>query len=72
MSTPIFVSLSIAGEGFLLYCLYHFKQELNKASACECPDRRTGSVRSRPLPSDLHVRLAGVRNSQVTGRKRAA
>jgi hypothetical protein len=28
MATMIFVSLCVAAEGFLLYCLFHFGQEL--------------------------------------------
>jgi hypothetical protein len=77
MSTMIFVSLCIAGEGFLLYCLYHFRQKLKKMSQCECDQsyasQRFDALRSRRLPSDLQAQFArvpGVREAK--GRKHAA
>ena len=77
MSTMLFVSLCIAGEGFLLYCLYHFRQELKKMSQCECnqsyASQRFDAMRSGPLPSDLQAQFARVRSArEVTGRKHAA
>ncbi len=67
MSTMIFVSLCIAGEGFLLYCLYHFRQELKKPSACECDVWTVAApARFRSQSVDLQARLAPVRNAQGT------
>ena len=58
-------SLCIAGEGFLLYCLYHFRQELKKPSACECDVWTVAApARFRSQSVDLQARLAPVRNAQ--------
>jgi hypothetical protein len=74
MSTMIFVSLCIAGEGFLLYCLYHFRQELNKPSECECDVWTLVAPTTFPSrPADLQAKFAPVRTGlTTTGHEHAA